>query len=133
MESVFAYAPLAGFRLARWAKTRRAALPLLVIGCAAVALCGTMALAGAWEAPRVQPPAAASAKQRLVAKKWRCTSCGVVQAIRVVEPEQPGPTRYEFTVRLRDGSTHISTESSSFSWRVGDPVQLIGGAARTDV
>jgi hypothetical protein len=133
MESVFAYAPPAGFRLARWAKTRRAALPLLVFGCAAVALSGTVMLANAWEAPQVQHPTATSARQQLVTKKSRCASCGVVQAIQVLEAPQAGPTRYEFTVRLRDGSTHISTEAGAFSWRVGDPVQLIGGPARTEI
>jgi len=131
METVFACAPPARFRGAGRAQMRRAVLPLLLVGCAAVAWSGTVMLADAWEVPQVQHPTATYARQQLVAKKSRCASCGVVQAIQALEPPQAGPTRYQFTVRLRDGTTHISTEASRFRWRVGDQVQLIGGAPRT--
>lgn len=58
----------------------------------------------------------------------RCTTCGVVEAIRRIEPSGTQPAAYEFTVRLRDGSARVSTvEGSAGPWMVGDVIMLIGG------
>jgi hypothetical protein len=58
----------------------------------------------------------------------RCTTCGVVLAIRRIEPGGSTPASFEFTVRLRDGTTRTSTSSSAANWRSGDRIMLIGGA-----
>lgn len=60
--------------------------------------------------------------------KTRCDACGVVQAIRRIDQVGDLPAAYEFTVRLRDGSTRLSSNASPAKWRVGDPIMLIGGA-----
>lgn len=51
---------------------------------------------------------------------------GVVEVIRKFEAVGALPAGYEFTVRLRDGSTRISSDASAARWRVGDSVMLIG-------
>jgi hypothetical protein len=51
---------------------------------------------------------------------------GVVEVIRKFEAVGVLPAGYEFTVRLRDGSTRISSDASAARWRVGDSVMLIG-------
>jgi hypothetical protein len=39
------------------------------------------------------------------------------------------PATYEFTVRLRDGSTRLSSDASQSNWRAGDAIMLIGGVS----
>jgi hypothetical protein len=56
---------------------------------------------------------------------------GVVEIIRKFEASGAVPAGYEFTVRLRDGSTRVSSDASAASWRVGDSIMLIGGDTRT--
>jgi homospermidine synthase len=58
----------------------------------------------------------------------RCPTCGVVQAIRRIDAAGDTPESYEFTVRLRDGSIHLSRDASQAKWRAGDNIMLIGGA-----
>lgn len=58
----------------------------------------------------------------------RCSTCGVVEAIRRIEHGGSTPASFEFTVRLRDGSTRTSTSDSAANWRRGDRIMLIGGA-----
>jgi hypothetical protein len=53
---------------------------------------------------------------------------GVVEAIRRIEHGGTAPATFEFTVRLRDGSTRISSTASAFKWRSGDRIMLMGGA-----
>jgi hypothetical protein len=56
-----------------------------------------------------------------------CQTCGVVENIRRLDAT--GSTAaYEFTVRMRDGSTRVSSDASVAKWRVGDSIMLIGGA-----
>lgn len=69
-------------------------------------------------------PAAAAGKAR--ARK-RCAACGVVESIRRIDPVEALPATYEFTVRLRDGSMRLSSDTSRAKWRVGDRIMLIGG------
>ena len=63
--------------------------------------------------------------------RLRCAACGVVQAIRRIEPEGALPASYEFTVRLRDGSIRLSSHTSQAKWRIGDAIMLIGGIGPT--
>ena len=51
---------------------------------------------------------------------------GVVETIRKFEAVGVLPAGYEFTVRLRDGSTRVSSDASAARWRVGDSIMLIG-------
>lgn len=51
---------------------------------------------------------------------------GVVEMIRKFEAVGALPAGYEFTVRLRDGSTRVSSDASAARWRVGDSIMLIG-------
>jgi hypothetical protein len=54
---------------------------------------------------------------------------GVVEAIRRVEHGSTVPASFEFTVRMRDGTTRTSSSASASSWRSGDRIMLIGGTA----
>ncbi len=76
--------------------------------------------------PVMQPAAEGSVAPRA---RTRCTTCGVVEAIRRVEQGGGMPASFEFTVRLRDGSTRTSTVDSAANWRSGDRIMLIGGAS----
>jgi hypothetical protein len=74
-------------------------------------------------------PASASASASAQDKgRRRCDTCGTVEAIRRVEAAGDLPQAYEFTVRLRDGSSRVSRADSASNWRAGDRVMLIGGA-----
>jgi hypothetical protein len=53
----------------------------------------------------------------------------VIQAIRRIEPVGDLPATFEFTVRLRDGSTRISSSTTQDKWRSGDRIMFIGGIA----
>jgi hypothetical protein len=57
-----------------------------------------------------------------------CDACGFVQTIRRTDPAT-GSTAYEFSVRMRDGSTRDSMEATRGRWVEGDRVILIGGTA----
>ena len=54
---------------------------------------------------------------------------GVVETIRRVEHGSSVPASFEFTVRMRDGTTRTSSSASVSSWRSGDRIMLIGSAA----
>ncbi|MCX7157399.1 MAG: hypothetical protein NTW45_13270 [Rhodocyclales bacterium] len=79
----------------------------------------------------------------------RCEQCAVVTFIREIEPLehgiQPGvgsrttkdlrnamaeesARRYEITIRMRDGSTHVIEQARPANWRVNERLILIGGA-----
>lgn len=83
------------------------------------------------EAPPVPAAAAASPREAGNANKARvvCAICGVVETIRRFEPVGELPAGYEFTVRMRDGSTRLSSIASADKWRIGDRIMLIGGSA----
>ncbi len=57
-------------------------------------------------------------------RRGRCATCGVVVGIR----ESPS-SGFEFTVRLRGGSTRISNAATRGTWHIGDAVMLMGGVA----
>jgi hypothetical protein len=59
----------------------------------------------------------------------RCEACGVIEAIRRIEPAGALPASYEFTVRLRDGSIRLSSNQSQAKWRTGDAIMLLGGTS----
>jgi hypothetical protein len=80
-----------------------------------------------------QPPAEAAAMPAAAEtvaprERARCATCGVVEAIRRIEHGGSTPASFEFTVRLRDGSTRTSSTASAANWRTGDRIMLIGGA-----
>lgn len=54
---------------------------------------------------------------------------GVVEAIRRIEHGGSVPASFEFTVRMRDGTTRTSSSASASNWRSGDRIMLIGGSA----
>jgi hypothetical protein len=58
----------------------------------------------------------------------RCDDCGLVQTIRRTNPASGLPV-YEFTVRMRDGSTRDSSQATRGRWIEGDRVIVIGGPA----
>jgi hypothetical protein len=60
--------------------------------------------------------------------RTRCAACGVVEAIRRIEPAGNLPAAYEFTVRLRDGSIRLSRDASQSKWLAGDRIMLVGEA-----
>ncbi|HSI54604.1 MAG: hypothetical protein ACAH21_08915 [Ramlibacter sp.] len=92
-----------------------------VVGATAVLLfAGTVSTAKVSEAR-----SAATAVAALAA------AVGVVQAIRRVEHGEGEAASFEFTVRLRDGTTRTSHSASADKWRSGDRIMLIGGAATT--
>ena len=69
---------------------------------------------------------ALAAKERRA--RTRCENCGVVVAIRRIEPAGDLPAAYEFTLRLRDGTLRTRRTDSAGTWRSGDRIMLLGGA-----
>ena len=77
--------------------------------------------------PAVELPPDAASIEVKPRRRSRCMSCGVVESIRRLEPVGDLPSAFEFTVRLRDGSTRISSSITRDKWRSGDRIMLIGG------
>lgn len=78
-------------------------------------------------APAVEPAPDAASVEAKPRRRARCMACGVIESIRRLEPVGALPAAYEFTVRLRDGSTRISSSATQDKWRSGDRVMLMGG------
>jgi hypothetical protein len=63
-----------------------------------------------------------------------CGECGLIESLRVIEEPRaaglpaPSTSRYETSIRLRDGSSHVIADSAPRAWRVGERVKVIGGA-----
>jgi hypothetical protein len=57
----------------------------------------------------------------------RCAGCGVVVAIRQIEPKDDGMKRYQIQVRMSDGSLKTMTSSTQPSWKTGERVRLHNG------
>jgi hypothetical protein len=132
-------------RLTKRATALRLAVPTswspTLVWIAGIAVCLLVALAtlprAAWadEAAPVTdtPPAALALVNAAPAPaariRARCEFCGVVETIRLLEPVGNLPATYEFTVRLRDGSSRVSTVAgdTATAWTVGDAIMLIGG------
>jgi hypothetical protein len=74
-------------------------------------------------------PVPAAAEEAAPRARSRCSNCGVVEAIRRMEHGGIKPASFEFTVRMRDGTTRTSTSASAANWRSGDRIMLIGGAS----
>jgi hypothetical protein len=72
----------------------------------------------------IAPPQASAAVRVSLPSGW-----GVVETIRRVEHGSSVPASFEFTVRMRDGTTRTSSSASVSSWRSGDRIMLIGSAA----
>jgi hypothetical protein len=68
------------------------------------------------------------ASQAVIASDRTCATCGFMKTIRRTDPVTGVPA-YQFSVRMRDGSTRDSTETTRGRWIEGDRVILIGGAA----
>ena len=101
----------------------------------AVLLCGAVSLAaskGRWFAAPDEVAMDMGRVARTVPlpaiARQRCETCGVVESIRRIEPVGEIPGSYEFTVRLRDGTTRTSSSATATTWHTGDRVMLIGGA-----
>jgi len=60
--------------------------------------------------------------------RFRCEACGVVESLQRTEAGDGRSAAYQFTVRMRDGSSRLSSDANSGKWRIGDHVMLIGGA-----
>lgn len=80
-------------------------------------------------APAVPAEEAAAAPDAAPRARARCANCGVVESIRRIEHGGGVPVSFEFTIRLRDGSTRTTTAASVAGWRSGDRIMLIGGAS----
>ncbi len=78
-------------------------------------------------APAVELPPYPASTQAKPRTRARCMTCGVIESIRRLEPVGALPAAYEFTVRLRDGSTRISSSATQDKWRSGDRIMLMGG------
>lgn len=89
----------------------------------------TASVPSAW----LNGPAPAADEQVVAPTRSNGASWGVVEAIRRVEHGGSLPATFEFTVRLRDGSTRISSTASASKWRSGDRIMLLGGAATPTV
>jgi hypothetical protein len=72
----------------------------------------------------IAPPQAPAVARVSLPSGW-----GVVETIRRVEHGSSVPASFEFTVRMRDGTTRTSSSASVSSWRSGDRIMLIGSAA----
>ena len=79
--------------------------------------------------------AVAEAQNRPAAVADACEECGLIESIRVIEysgqdefPDGvPWTSRYETSIRLRDGSIIVIVDSTLRAWRFGR-VKVIGGA-----
>lgn len=108
----------------------------LTLVAAALVFCSvaTASVPDAWRGSQ-EPPAEVGAAPAVAEEeaappaRRRCGTCGIVQAVRRIEHGGSTPASFEFTVRLRDGSTRTSTTPSAGNWRSGDHIMLIGGAS----
>ena len=98
----------------------------------AAALCSALAIDAARdvllsdESVVVAPPVEAAVVRE---RADPCSEgCGTVEAVRTIEAVGGEPASYEITLRLRDGTSHVSRNGTS-SWEVGDRVILIGRPA----
>jgi hypothetical protein len=62
----------------------------------------------------------------------RCANCGWIESKREVVPatrERHAVRSYEYTVRMHDGSSSVFQQALPASWRLGERLTVIGGAA----
>lgn len=104
-------------------------LPLLAVTVASAGVAAFMLIPASQAVAAVVAPAAPSLVSKAPSGRDRgCESCGVVQTITRRDPAT-GLVTYEFSVRMRDGSTRDSTGATRGSWIEGERVMLIGGTA----
>ena len=122
--------------------------PVPLAACIAAVLCSVVALValrGGWLRPAPDAPLGKRAtlltsrqeggavpEAARAPGRRHCETCGVVESIRRIQPVGDVPGFYEFTVRLRDGTTRTSNDANASKWRPGDRVMLIGGDAAND-
>lgn len=107
--------------------------PLLVAGFAAL-----LAAAVGWAAlpapsPEAFEPVASSAAadeagESRPLSNARCDECGEIASVRHVASAGNLPATYEITVRMRDGSLHVTRDPTPADWRAGDRIKYIDGA-----
>ena len=59
---------------------------------------------------------------------------GWIQSKREIAPlgvDARAPASYEYTVRMRDGSSHVFREEMPVSWRLGERLIVIEGSHRS--
>lgn len=82
----------------------------------------------------------------------KCGECGVIESTREIrplgegvhsaassrgtkrgrsEPAAPLARRYEVTVRMKDGASHVFTDANPANWRAGERVTVIAAASRS--
>lgn len=80
--------------------------------------------------------------------KRRCPECGVIASMHEIESSEKNVSlavgsdakksrpkaakRYEFIVRLEDGSQRAITDANSAAWRLGERVSIIDGIGPSD-
>jgi hypothetical protein len=122
-------------------------LPLLIIGIAVVlfSTAGFARMMG-WGPVSTSDPGDITALAQAVPvlapiearARPRCPECGVIVSMREIEGHDedaaPGATgaatagyRYEFIVRMADGSSRVIVGASAASWRTGERLMIIGG------
>lgn len=80
------------------------------------------------EASAAAPVQASMPQESPVARaRFRCETCGVIEAIRHTEAAEGSAAFYEFDVRLPNGSLRHSRDAQAGIWQVGDRMQLLGG------
>lgn len=80
--------------------------------------------------PPARPLVSAAQEGTHAAQAPRSCFCGHVSGVRLVQAAAGVAQSYEFTVRMRDGSTRMSSSPTVDGWQVGDAVILIGGEPR---
>lgn len=91
------------------------------VGTAAGTASGAVNARDVREPPQVAAPAAAAA----VRTRAKCEGCGVVESVREIVSDGQSPAVFELTVRLRDGSTRVTSVSNPAQWRPGERTILI--------
>ena len=66
------------------------------------------------------------ASQTSIRRRGKCDECGIVESARLKE-SGGSQAVYEITVRLRDRSTRVFSDSDAGKWRPGERIILIGG------
>jgi hypothetical protein len=60
----------------------------------------------------------------------RCPECGMIVSVREIEGHgEESPARYEFVVRMADGSSRLVGDASPGRWRNGERLIVIDGAS----
>jgi hypothetical protein len=102
----------------------RAWLPVLGL----LFITGSCAIPAASTSPaEIAPTVRASVTPAKHSGRRHCTTCGRVVDIRRIEATDTQPASYEFTVRMNDGTFHLSPAADVGPWQVGDRIMLLGG------